>query len=300
MKFSVIIPTYNRAHLLPRAIDSVLAQTLGDFELIIVDDGSVDETFSIVSNYADDRIRYLFHEFNRGQSSANNTGIAAASGEIVSFLDSDDAWVATYLEEVWVGFQQNPTASFIYCRYVGGPPWSLSGSNRYREVLNQGYLSATITLSVKREALIKAGCFNPLYSVCNDDDLCFRLARLYSFYHLPRELAIIYPTPNSMSRHKVAEAEGWERLIHDYRSDIVSQCGSNTYARHCFRVAELMFHAAQLSRGLSLSWEGLTHLLQQPSLNPTLTNQEMLAWLGKLMRAAASGARSTMRRRGWN
>jgi glycosyltransferase involved in cell wall biosynthesis len=87
---TVIIPTYNRARLLGRAIDSVLAQIFTDFELIIVDDGSVDNTRQLVLGYADQRIRYLRHERNQGANAARNTGVRAATGKYVAFLDSDD------------------------------------------------------------------------------------------------------------------------------------------------------------------------------------------------------------------
>ncbi|UPV76852.1 glycosyltransferase (plasmid) [Halorussus limi] len=89
---SVVIPTYNRAELLTRAIDSVLAQTYDDFELVVVDDGSTDDTEAVVTGYDDDRVRYLAHETNRGANPARNTGIEAAEGEYVAFLDSDDEW----------------------------------------------------------------------------------------------------------------------------------------------------------------------------------------------------------------
>ncbi|WP_135823751.1 glycosyltransferase family 2 protein [Halorussus ruber] len=95
---SVVIPTYNRAELLSRAIDSVLAQTYDDFELLVVDDGSTDDTEAVVTAYDDDRVRYLAHETNRGANPARNTGIEAAESEFVAFLDSDDEWRPRKLE----------------------------------------------------------------------------------------------------------------------------------------------------------------------------------------------------------
>jgi glycosyltransferase involved in cell wall biosynthesis len=102
----VILPTYNRASVLPRAIDSVLAQTFSDFELIVVDDASEDDTPQVVSRYNDPRIQYLRHDTNRGASTARNTGLEASNSEYIFFLDSDDAWDASkmrkqidYLEE---------------------------------------------------------------------------------------------------------------------------------------------------------------------------------------------------------
>ena len=87
---SVIIPTYNRAHLVGRAIRSVLNQTYQDFEIIVVDDCSTDNTEEIVKGFNDHRIRYMRHDRNRGGSAARNTGIKASQGKYIAFLDSDD------------------------------------------------------------------------------------------------------------------------------------------------------------------------------------------------------------------
>src|SRR6478736_3287941 len=89
MRFSVVIPTYNRASTLPRAIRSVLEQTYADVELVIVDDGSTDDTAEVVGAFADARITYL-RQTNRGVSAARNAGAAAATGDFIVFLDSDD------------------------------------------------------------------------------------------------------------------------------------------------------------------------------------------------------------------
>lgn len=95
---SVIIPTYNRAETLPRSIDSVLDQTLGDLELFVVDDASEDDTESVARGYDDERVTYLRHETNRGGSAARNTGIDRATGDYVAFLDSDDEFYPTKLQ----------------------------------------------------------------------------------------------------------------------------------------------------------------------------------------------------------
>ena len=90
---TVITPTYNHSETLPRAIESVLDQTFEDFEYIVVDDASTDNTKSIVEPYDDDRIHYVRHEENKGGSAARNTGITKARGRYVAFLDADDEWL---------------------------------------------------------------------------------------------------------------------------------------------------------------------------------------------------------------
>ena len=91
-KVSVIIPTYNRAYLISRAINSVLNQTYQDFEIIIVDDGSTDNTEEVIKEFQekDERIKYIRHKNNKGEAAARNTGIKAAKNEYISFQDSDD------------------------------------------------------------------------------------------------------------------------------------------------------------------------------------------------------------------
>ncbi|WP_246999673.1 glycosyltransferase family 2 protein [Halosolutus gelatinilyticus] len=97
-RVSVVIPTYNRAATLSRAIDSALDQTIDDLEVIVVDDGSTDDTPSVLSEYDDPRVRPVVHATNRGANVARNTGIERARGEYVAFLDSDDEWHPEKLE----------------------------------------------------------------------------------------------------------------------------------------------------------------------------------------------------------
>ena len=98
-RVSVIMPTYNRAEKLPRSIESVLNQTLEEFELLVVDDGSSDETEAVVTAYDDPRVKYVAHETNHGASAARNTGIDHADGEYIALLDSDDEFEPEKLEK---------------------------------------------------------------------------------------------------------------------------------------------------------------------------------------------------------
>lgn len=95
---SVVIPTYNRAQLIIETINSVLNQTYKNLEIIVIDDGSTDETEKIIKNIKDSRIRYLKHQQNLGGAKARNTGIEAATGEYICFLDSDDIWLSQKVE----------------------------------------------------------------------------------------------------------------------------------------------------------------------------------------------------------
>jgi glycosyltransferase involved in cell wall biosynthesis len=118
--FSIIIPTYNRAHLLPRCLDSVLAQSLADFEVIVADDGSTDGTRTLVAEYAerDPRVRYAYQD-NRGAGDARNLGASLAAGQWLTFLDSDDevlpAWLTSFAAEI---DGQNPAVVCCGCEFV--------------------------------------------------------------------------------------------------------------------------------------------------------------------------------------
>src|SRR5882724_2062331 len=117
-KVSVIIPTYNRAHYLGTAVNSVLSQTFSDFELIVVDDGSTDDTMRLVERFHDSRLRYIYQQ-HRGISAAMNAGIRAARGGYIARLDSDDIWLPDMLEvEVGV-LDARPEIGLVYAKAQG-------------------------------------------------------------------------------------------------------------------------------------------------------------------------------------
>jgi glycosyltransferase involved in cell wall biosynthesis len=124
--FSVVIPAYNTADTLGEAIDSVLAQTRQDFEIIVVDDGSSDDTAAVAEGFGDRRIR-VYRQENAGPSAARNRGIAEALGEYVSSLDSDDLWLPDYLAEMGRALEENPRADFAYTH-----AWILDAAGRFR------------------------------------------------------------------------------------------------------------------------------------------------------------------------
>ncbi len=116
IKVSVIMPAYNRAALLPCAIGSVLAQTHRNLELLVIDDGSTDNTSEAVKVFTDrdERVRY-FYQKNKGSSSACNLGIRESAGDYVSFLDSDDEWLPGKTEKQLLLFKDNPGTGFVGC-----------------------------------------------------------------------------------------------------------------------------------------------------------------------------------------
>jgi len=123
-KVSAVIPTYNRRALVHKAIDSVLAQTYRDFELIVVDDGSTDGTENDLKTRYGDLITYIRQE-NQGESAARNRGIAQARGEYIAFLDSDDLWSPDKLARQVPELDNNPGAAVVFCQ-----AWQIDGNGK--------------------------------------------------------------------------------------------------------------------------------------------------------------------------
>ena len=115
---SVLLPTYNRAAMITRAIESVLGQEFTDLELIVIDDGSTDETPRVISKIADRRLRYIYFEQNRGNCAARNQGIQQARGEFIAQIDSDDLWLPQKISYQFNLFQKYKHLDLICCNYV--------------------------------------------------------------------------------------------------------------------------------------------------------------------------------------
>lgn len=166
-KISVIIPTYNRAHLIERAIKSVLSQTYQNFELVIVDDGSTDNTDDVINKLQqqDDRIIYLKHDKNKGGSATRNTGIKASRGECIAFLDSDDEWLPEKLScQMEAIIRQNVSIVTCFCdsydvygKKIKEYHQIYSGNPLYEHMFSN--IAGTSLILVKKNDLKKVGFF---------------------------------------------------------------------------------------------------------------------------------------------
>jgi glycosyltransferase involved in cell wall biosynthesis len=194
VQYSVVMPTYNRAGLVARAVDSVLAQTCRDFEVIVVDDGSTDDTEVVVRPYRD-RIRYL-RQSNRGSASARNLGILECRGRYVAFLDSDDLWHPEKLARTEEAIEAHPDAGLFYSDYrsraADGRPVRVERcrpvvGNAYSEILLH-YFALTSTVVCKRECFDVCGLFHEPLRRAQDWDMWIRIARRFSFVHIPAVL----------------------------------------------------------------------------------------------------------------
>ncbi len=241
--FSVILTCYNRGQLIGRAISSILNQTFTIFELVIVDDGSVDNSVEVIKSFTDARIKLICHETNRGQNAALNSGCKIAQYDILAFLDSDDEWLPNCLELYANEFKKNADIGFTYGLLVDGPRWELGINDSYSQALSQGFISSLITLSIKKEALLSVGNFDLRYTICQDDDVCMRLAKNYSFSLISCEIAKTGSSGDNMTLDRVKLAEGWQFFFQNYRKEIIKHCGYSVWGRHCITISKYHYDA---------------------------------------------------------
>ncbi|MDO6459089.1 glycosyltransferase [Granulosicoccaceae sp. 1_MG-2023] len=180
MKVSVILPTHNRAHTLARALDSVLAQTRPADEIIVVDDGSDDDTAAVLAAY--DGIQ-LIRQPNRGVSAARNTGIRAAAGDWIALLDSDDAWLPDKLALQEQAISAAPQARLCHGNEtwlrLGEPLKQLKkhrkrGGDIFTDCLPLCVISPSAVM-LRRDLLDETGLFDENLPACEDYDLWLRI-----------------------------------------------------------------------------------------------------------------------------
>ena len=190
---SVILPTHNRGHSIARAIQSVLDQTYSNLELIVVDDGSTDNTEEIVNAYKDRRIRYIRHEVNRGAGAARNTGLKLSRGAFIAFQDSDDEWLPEKLQkQIDVYLHATPDIGVVYTDMYR---ISEMGKTKYWKspVIKKGRLINPKTLDYQTQGLgiqstlIRRDCFN-IVGLFDENlprwidlELFIRLSKYYEF-----------------------------------------------------------------------------------------------------------------------
>ena len=228
---SVIIPTYNRAHLIGRALDSVLNQTYKDFEVIIIDDGSQDNTKEIVDCFTDRRIRYICLERNMGAGAARNKGIEASEGYYISFQDSDDEWLPDKLKKqvdiLDAGFSE---VGYVYTdmckvhRNGKDEPW-LSPTIVQGKIINEQRLDYQVhrlgiqTTLIKKECFEKVGIFDERFPRLIDLDFFVRLAKQFDSYHI-KEPLVQFHTSNGISSNEKNLAIGRILLLEKYYNEV--------------------------------------------------------------------------------
>lgn len=226
-KFSVIIPLYNKQESIRKTVESILAQTFTDFELVIVNDGSKDKSLEIVNSIEDSRI-VIVDKPNGGVSSARNAGIEKAMSEWVSFIDADDYWNPHYLETVKTAIEKYPAASVVVTNYKKGE------ENPYVEYQQEGYMTDYFLLAMKYNDIIcssvitcKKACFDTVglfsdkYYYGEDLNMWSRLADNFLIAYIPEVLAEYrIEAENRLCNTKIDPRKSWE--LHLTPSDFKS------------------------------------------------------------------------------
>ncbi|MCP4693516.1 MAG: glycosyltransferase family 2 protein, partial [Desulfobacterales bacterium] len=193
---SVILPTYNRAWILREAVDSVLAQDYSDFELIVVNDGSTDDTRELLDEYGD-RIIVLEQE-NRGVSAARNLGVSSASGRLITFLDSDDYWLPKKLSTQAAFFDARPDALICQTEEI----WIRNGrrvnpKRKHKKKSGMIFepslalcLVSPSAVMIRRELFEEVGLFDEALPACEDYDLWLRIAWKYPVHLIDEPLIV--------------------------------------------------------------------------------------------------------------
>jgi glycosyltransferase involved in cell wall biosynthesis len=213
---SVILPTYNRAHIISKSVQSVLTQTYHNFEVIVIDDGSTDNTKEIIMNIAckDSRLKYFRNDENKGPSVTRNVGINLARGELIAFADDDDEWFSDKLEKQVNLLQTLPEDFAVvysgFYKVIGTEKIYIPPKNIYpkegsilNSLLKRNFVG-TPSILVRKSALLDVGLFDEKLLMFEDWELVIRLSKKYQFKLIDEPLFISYDSPNSVNKQKGA------------------------------------------------------------------------------------------------
>lgn len=263
-RVSIIIPTYNRGYIIERAIQSILCQTYEAFELLIVDDGSNDDTEEVVKRISDERIRYIKCTKNRGPAAARNEGVRESRYPYIAFHDSDDEWVEDKLEkQMQVLKAADEKTGMVYSSYktdlgqVFPQEWvpkNQRGGQIFPYLL-RGNMIGTPTMLLRKECFEKVGGFKEELRCIEDYEFVLRFAKVYSIAYIDEHLLHVHTTKDSVNYRlndffpaKLYIIDKWKREMLQYGileavvDDILTKaekCGAeNEVALHLKRILD--------------------------------------------------------------
>lgn len=243
-KVTVVIPTYNRSDLLPRAIKSIQNQTYQNYELLVVDDASTDNTDELMEQFISDKIKYIKLDENVGQCIARNKASEKATGEYIGFLDSDDEWLPEKIEKQIKLFQNSPVENVgaVYCGFI-----EKDEVLNKTEVINRDNLrghiydrflsgfcpSTTSMFLVKMEAYRKVNGFDGELITFVDYDLWLRISKAgYGFDYVDEPLIVKYEHQgDQMAKNLDKRLKGLSQFLGKWGDEIKRVAGKGTYQK---------------------------------------------------------------------
>jgi len=269
---SVVIPTFNRAHTLGRALSSVERQTYPNREVIVVDDGSTDETETVAGRFRG--VKYVRQPENRGQAAARNAGISLARGEYIAFLDADDEWMPAKLEKQVERLEVAPadagliTTAFALIDRAGrpsppNPPQPIEGdlsSAILAHIEGRPEIVGVFSTLMFRKAIVdEVGLLDESLLCWEDADFYLRAAQRFKFQFVPESLAVKHECQDSVSFNWMRESTGIGTFWAKHRVQFGSRPLFRRYlARHLHGVAVQACLAGDIDHGRRLFIESLT------------------------------------------
>jgi glycosyltransferase involved in cell wall biosynthesis len=242
-RVSVIIPTHNRAEFLEKAIHSVLNQSYTDFEILVCDDASSDDTRKVVEAISDERIRFIRYEQNRGVIRVRNEAISNSSGDYIAFLDDDDEWLPTKLEKqiAILGDSTNKLGG-VYTGVYSidtqlGRIVKTSIPKYSGDILNELLMDNFITTSsviIKKYCFERVGLFDPEYKSASDYDMWIRIAAEFNFDYVAEPLVNYRNHPKKISTNYDGLIRGLERLISKHENLFTDN--RQAYVNHLLKI----------------------------------------------------------------
>jgi glycosyltransferase involved in cell wall biosynthesis len=269
-EISVIIPAYNASRTVAATVDSVLGQTFGDLELLVIDDGSKDDTAEVVDARDDPRVKCIRTD-NGGVSVARNRGLDLAKAPYVAFLDADDAWEPTKLEQQHRVMSESPEVGLCFAstRHVDDDLETIAlhrapqRSDYSEALLLEGNIIAGSASSVmaRTSAINEAGRFDPRLSLCADWDMWLRMSVVTSFLALDEALVLYRSVPGTMSGDpKVLERDTFALLDKFYANTASApyeRLRKSVYANQWMVCAGSYLHTRRLRHSLRCVAAGL-------------------------------------------
>ena len=282
---SVVIPTYNNEETIYETVNSVLSQTFVDLEVVVVNDGSEDETLTKLRAINDSRLR-IFSQKNSGVSSSRNYGIAATSGDFVAFLDADDVWVPDKLASQLKALQANPQAAVAYSwvdyidstgAFLRPGRHSKFQGNVYTQLLKSNFLECGSNPLIRRLALQQVGGFDVELDYGEDWEMWVRLAKRYEFVLVESPQVLYRISTSSASfnfqKHETLKIKSIETVFADVTPSLIPLkriCLANFYRYLTFKVLDTpvatLTHRQRGLLAIRYWWISVNH-------NPTLARQ---------------------------